>query len=121
MRSLIRARSPNFFKVFFFLTYSESFLTLYLLPRRRAKIPEPCTLLVNFLIKPRLLSLSFLVISTLIAMLNILSHPLILRKMTPPHPSSDFFPLALQRKGGHPEGYPGWGVKPVLLLLWRDL
>src|SRR3989344_3506809 len=56
-----------FLRVVFFLTYSEIFLELYLLLRRRFKIPEPRTLFVNFLMTPRLLSFSPFFISTFIA------------------------------------------------------
>src|SRR3989344_2284886 len=66
--------SVNLLRVFFFLTYSEGFLRLYLLLRRRDKIPEPCTLFVNFLIKPRLLSRSPFDTSTFTAIWEILYH-----------------------------------------------
>ena len=71
------------FKVFFFLTYSESLRLLYLRPRRRDKIPEPWTLLVNFLIIPKLLSLPLLVTSTFTAMLSILTYLPFLCKTKP--------------------------------------
>ena len=65
---LILFLSPIFLRVFFFLTYSESFLVLYLLLLRRDKMPEPCTLLVNFLISPKLLSFPLFATSTFVAM-----------------------------------------------------